>query len=230
MFKNPYHQKILTVIHSLNTELFKECDAYFGGGTLITLSFGEYRWSKDIDFICPIGPGYKRLRDYCFDHRFNPAALFSVTEKLTFPRDVKADQYGIRFPVIVEEQLIKFEIVVEARLTLSPPVFQTWSKVPCLDFVDMCAEKLLANADRWFDTAIESRDLIDLAVLRNQQSIPKKAVEKAEAAYAVIPSLQKAIARFVDQDDYQNKCFTALQISDRQPIMEGIFLLKKDFA
>jgi hypothetical protein len=34
--------------------------AYFGGGTLLTFEFEEYRWSKDVDFIASVGTqGYK---------------------------------------------------------------------------------------------------------------------------------------------------------------------------
>lgn len=47
-FKLAHHNKILTVLESLDPEVLKKGSAYFGGGTLLTLDFGEYRWSSDI--------------------------------------------------------------------------------------------------------------------------------------------------------------------------------------
>ena len=58
----------MTILTSFNQELLHESFAYFGGGTLIDLEFEEYRWSKDIDFICPISTsGYKQLRTVIYD-------------------------------------------------------------------------------------------------------------------------------------------------------------------
>jgi len=56
--------------------------------------------------------------------------------------------------------------------------------------------KLLANADRWIDSSVESRDLIDLAVQRLKSPLPQEAIDKAEAAYDVVESLKKAILNF----------------------------------
>jgi len=149
---------------SLNSEVFKEVGACFGGGTLITLSNNEYRWSKDVDFICPVGPGYKRLREIVSGANFKPQVFFSNTSKLEFPRELKANQYGIRFLVIADQKYLE------------------WTSIPTLDHEDQCTEKLLANADRWVDSSIQSRDLIDLAALRLKAPIEKKAIEKAESS------------------------------------------------
>ncbi len=53
-FKLAHHNKILTILNSLDDEILKKGSAYFGGGTLLALDLDEYRWSKDIDFISPI--------------------------------------------------------------------------------------------------------------------------------------------------------------------------------
>lgn len=61
-FRLDYYNKILTILESLDSDVFEKSSAYFGGGTLIALNFGEYRWSKDVDFICPVpSSGYKHL-------------------------------------------------------------------------------------------------------------------------------------------------------------------------
>lgn len=228
MFDHSHHQKIHLILDSLNPAIFKEIGAYFGGGTLITLLNGEYRWSKDIDFICPVGPGYRRLREIVSDGYFRPHVFFSSTDNLEFPREMKADQYGVRFLVIADQTPIKFEIIAEARMELNIPVILDWIPVPTLDHDDQCSEKLLANSDRWADTSVESRDLIDLAILRHKGAISEAAIAKAKNAYPVIPELKKALHKFIENDQYRNKCFLALEIEDQSAILQGVNLLSQD--
>lgn len=230
MFQNNHHQKIYLILNSLNADIFTKAGAYFGGGTLITLQNNEYRWSKDVDFICPVGDGYRYLRKLVADSNLNPKVFFTKTKNLEFPRDLKADQYGIRFLVVAEEVPIKFEIIAEARVKLNPPQSLGWTQVPALNFEDQCTEKLLANADRWTDSSTESRDLIDLSVLRKKGPLPESAISKAENAYPVIPELKKALTKFLNDERYQNKCFTTLEIENRKFILEGTNLLHKDFS
>lgn len=228
MFDHPHHQKIHLILDSLDAPIFHEVGAQFGGGTLITLLYGEYRWSKDVDFMCPVGPGYRKLRALVIDNHFKPSFFFKKTEHLEFPRDITANQYGIRFLVIAEGEPIKFEIVAEARITLEPPEMFEWTQLPCLCSIDRYTEKLLANADRWADESIESRDLIDLAVMRSVTEIPNYAIEKAENAYPVIDPLKKALDKFQNSTNYREKCFEALQIKDPVHILKGLGLLRED--
>lgn len=228
MFDHHHHKKIHLILKSLDSDIFKEIGAYLGGGTLIALLNNEYRWSKNVDFICPVGAGYRRLREIIADANFKPQIFFTNTHNLEFPRDLKADQYGIRFLIIVDGTPIKFEIVAEARISLNPPEYLPWSSIPSLDYEDQCTEKLLANADRWTDTSIESRYLIDLAVLRHHAPLPEKAILKAESAYPVIPELKKALVKFLENQQYSAKCFTALEIENREFILKGMRLLAND--
>ena len=65
-FRLDHHNKILTILESLEPEVLKKGSAYFGGGTLLALDFGEYRWSNDVDFISyTCGRIYNRLKNYC---------------------------------------------------------------------------------------------------------------------------------------------------------------------
>ncbi len=230
MFEHIHHQKIHRILSSLNAAIFEEVGAYFGGGTLIALLNDEYRWSKDIDFMCPVGSGYRRLRELVSANHFKPAFFFSKTDNLQFPREITANQYGIRFLVLADSTPIKFEIVAEARVALNPPKQLPWLNLPCLDFNDQCTEKLLANADRWPDTGVQSRDLIDLAMLRINGTFPQEAITKAENAYSVIPELTKALIKFQSDHEYRNKCFTALEIESRSKILHGIDLLAEDLG
>ena len=230
MFEHTHHQKIFLILNALNSEIFEEVGAYFGGGTLITLLNGEYRWSKDVDFICPVGEGYRRLREIVAKAYFKPAIFFKTTKSLKFPRDVQANQYGVRFLVIAEDTPIKFEIIAEARIKLNPPERLAWIPVPSLNFQDQCTEKLLANADRWGDSSIKSRDLIDLAMLRIKSPIPDEAIKKAEKAYPVIPELTKALNKFQGDYEYRKDCFIALEIKNRSVIINGIDLLAQGLS
>lgn len=59
MFERDFHRKILTVLSHLDAPFLAGCRAYFGGGTLVSLRHREYRLSQDIDFMCPVGLGYR---------------------------------------------------------------------------------------------------------------------------------------------------------------------------
>jgi Nucleotidyl transferase AbiEii toxin, Type IV TA system len=226
IMKREIHQKILIILSNLNVEFLSECRAYFGGGTLISLQHEEYRESKDIDFICPVGEGYRLLRQQIANIGYD--VIFNTQQGIDVPREIRADQYGIRFPVNVDGTTIKFEIISEGRIQLGEPDYFHWSSIPCLNPTDCCAEKLLANADRWPDASVESRDLIDLAILRLAESFPQAAIDKAESAYPVIEPLKKAIQYFDRRSEYRDKCFSSLKIQSPEKIISGLNLLSAD--
>jgi hypothetical protein len=229
IFKLDHHNKILTILESLDSNVLRKSIAYFGGGTLLALDFGEYRCSKDIDFICSVSSsGYKHLRTVVFDGGYK--ALFRDQIRTQVGRGT-ADQYGIRMLINVDGQPIKTEIIAEVRFELDPPRYPEWSPVACLSLSDCFTAKLLANSDRFMDDSVESRDLIDLAVLRLHSPIPPVAIAKAEKAYEVMRPLKLAIQRFQERDAYREQCFHSLQIDNFQipKIVDGIDLLASDF-
>ena len=227
-FRLDHHNKILTILESLDSDLLKESSAYFGGGTLIALDFGEYRQSKDVDFICPVSlSGYRRLRTAVFESGYK--AIFNDLKRVQVGRGT-TDQYGIRMMIDVEGELIKTEIIAEARFELDPPRYPAWSPVACLSINDCFTSKLLANSDRHMDDSVEARDLIDLAALRLQSPIPQQAVDKAEHAYETLRPLKVAVQRFQERSSFRERCFSGLQIDDAQipKLMDGIDLLASD--
>lgn len=233
MFDHAHHQKITTILNAFNDSVLNECGAYFGGGTLISLLHDEFRWSKDIDFICAVGPGYHKLREYLFDAMHHPGVLFKSLDNIELPRDVTNNQYGVRFPVKVNGTLIKIEIVAEARIKLNTPEYHDLAPgIPCLSRIDRFTEKLLSNADRWADRGVESRDLIDLSVLRMLEGGCDEAFDKAETAYPVKEPLLKAIDFFLRDEDYKISCFNALQMSpdNIEIALQGIAQLKRDIT
>jgi hypothetical protein len=223
-FEIGHHQLIHRVLENLNCEFLSECRAYFGGGTLISLDLGEYRTSKDVDFICALGSDYRKLRNEISDR--NPRILLKDNSDLEIAR-FTADGYGIRMAIVVEGIPIKTEIIAEARFELDLPRQPNWSPVECLSITDCFASKLLANADRYADPSVHSRDLIDLAFLRNDRPIPPLAIEKAEAAYRVISPLKAALTKFQADADLRFHCYENLKISEtfRSKLIDGIDLL-----
>lgn len=229
MFERPRHREILTLLSRIDASLFESCGAWFAGGTRIVLDLDEYRESIDVDFLCANSRGYADLRSSA--RRKGPAVLFADTDGLHFPREVRTDQYGIRFVVEQSETRLKMEIVSEGRIELASGESRDWSPVRCLARVDCFAEKLLANSDRWPDRQVLSRDLVDLAAMRRAWGpVPVAAWEKAEAAYGewARRDLFKALEAFESNPDYSRRCFEGLNITDPGPIREGLDLLRGD--
>ena len=121
MFERPHHQRIARVLGALNGPLLRHNHCLFGGGTAMALRYGEYRESVDIDFLVSDVSSYRDLRQLLT----NPQGVVAITrldvEPLKQAREIRADQYGIRTVLLVDEQPIKFEIVLEGRIQLVKP-------------------------------------------------------------------------------------------------------------
>lgn len=209
MFERPHHQRIAKLLASLNAEFLAKADCYFGGGTAIVLLLDEYRESVDVDFLCSSGEGYRLLRNTITNISFGE--IFSRPVDLT--REIRADRYGIRTYIMIDEVPIKFEIIREDRIEISGET-DLFLGVPTLARVDMYAEKLLANTDREGDIAAVSRDIIDLAMMVNRWGpIPDEAWSKARLAYgkSVDRAYTKAIQR-IENPDYLSDCLAKMQM------------------
>ncbi|MBD2093350.1 nucleotidyl transferase AbiEii/AbiGii toxin family protein [Microcoleus sp. FACHB-1515] len=228
MFEMPVHNQILQVLRSLKPSLFEACNAYFGGGTLLTLCYGEYRLSRDIDFLCAYGADFSRLRRAVYDEGVE--ALFDrPVGTVGLPRELQTDRDGVRMAVTIDALILKLEIMAEGRIALDAPSYPAWSPVPCLSVVDQVAEKLLANSDRWAESATHSRDLIDLAMLRRHTHFPQRSIEKAEAVYPCIDPLKRAIVAFQAQPDDRIRCYERLAVRTPTRVIDGLDQLASQF-
>ena len=163
----------------MNAPLLRRCQCWFGGGTAIVLDIGEYRLSKDIDFLCADVDGYREVRSAVAAQ--GVSALFGP--EVRQEREVRTDQYGIRTVVSVAGVPLRFEIIREARIALAGGTHPV-APVPCLGPLERIAEKLLANADRGLDPATGCRDALDLGMLIQRGGpLPAEAVAMAERAY-----------------------------------------------
>jgi hypothetical protein len=155
---------------------------WFGGGTAVVLTHGEYRSSRDVDFLCDDPVGYRTLRTTAIKE--GARAFFRGDVEQV--REPLCDQYGIRMCVSVEGTPVKVKIIREARITLFGAMNELLG-VPVLSTTHLMAEKLLANADRTEDASVGCRDAIDLGflVLGAGGELSPEACEMASAAHGV---------------------------------------------
>lgn len=214
MFEREHHRNVALVLQALDPQVLAQRSCWFGGGTAMALRYGEYRESLDIDFLVSDLAGYRELRQLLggvagLDPLLRPGM---AVERV---REVRTDQYGIRTHVRSGGAIIKFEIVLEARIALDrPQAADAICGVAALTSLDLAAEKLLANADRWNDDAVFSRDLVDLACQGAGPTVLKVACAKAEAAYgaSIRGSLAAAIEALRKRSHRLDECMKALRI------------------
>lgn len=215
MFEREHHRRVAALLEALDAELLAAHACLLGGGTAIALRYGEYRESVDVDFLVSSLEGYRALRQ----RLCGPSGLQAIARPgavLTPSREVRTDQYGVRTMVRVEGIEIKFEIVLEGRIALAPPGAEDRvCGVATLTPLDMAASKLLANADRWRDDAVFSRDLIDLAMLAPSKPLLKLAIAKAKQAYgdSIEQDLSKAIQALRDRPHRLDQCMQAMRMT-----------------
>lgn len=209
MFKRPHHQRVLQILHALDSDLLARANCYFGGGTAIVLALGEYRESVDIDFLCADRDGYRLLRN-----AITPPTLGAIlTTPIQRRRDVRTDRDKISTYLEIDNAPVKVEFVLEGRIGLDGTMDPNL-RVPVLSRDDMYAEKLLANTDRGLDRATMSRDLIDLAMMiRAWGPIPEAAWLKGEQAYgsAVHDYFGRCVSMLGDRE-YLTRCLQTMDM------------------
>lgn len=231
MFRRERHRTVQALLEAFDASLLARCQFLFGGGTRIVLELDEYRESLDVDFLCSTAEGYAELRFQASSRGYDSLFKADARRDLHLPREMRIDQYGIRFPVEIEGSTIRVELIREARIGLDAGVRPEWSPVDCLSIADCYAEKLLANSDRWADRQVFSRDLIDLGALRWKIGpVPDCAWAKVEPAYkaAAQDDLRKASVTFLGDAAHQRRCFEGLRIDEPDPILGGLETLLQD--
>ena len=221
----PRHRVVMEALAALGRDVSRARPMFFGGGTRIVLELGEYRESADIDFLCASRDGYRSLRSAVGEHSLGPIAR----GRLRLAREVIADRYGIR--TVLEfgrAERLKLEIILEARIELAGEVVKDLP-VPVLDAASCCAEKFLANSDRWLDESVLGRDIIDLAFmaarwgadpLRVGRTIATDAYGKAASADA-----KRAATKMLERADWRRRCVAALSLTDTRTLLAGLRLL-----
>jgi hypothetical protein len=216
LFEREHHRHVARVLEALDARRLHAHRCLFGGGTAIALRYGEYRESLDIDFLVSHRDGYRALRQLLSGAAGIQAICRPGAEPITQAREVRADQYGVRTMLRVDDAEIKFEIVLEGRITLDAPGDgDLLCGVATLSPLDMATGKLLANSDRWRDDSVLSRDLIDLAMMLPSKALLQEAIAKAEGAYgaAIQTDLRRAVQGLRERPHRLDQCMQAMRIT-----------------
>lgn len=212
MAERPENRLVFALLGLVDADLFRAAGCWFGGGSAVSLRCGEFRVSRDVDFLCSSRDGNRLLRERL--HHHGAGGLFRAP--VTLVREPRVDRYGIRMAVDVDGAPMKLEIVSEGRIDLvgtDDPALP----VARLDDVDLVAEKLLANEDRLWDDGAMGRDVIDLLVLEHVLGgLPEAAWDKARAAYG--PSVERAWPRALqwlrDRPTQRARWLDAMQVNE----------------
>lgn len=214
-----HNQLISTTLQTLNGDLLNEHNFFLGGGTAHAFRYNEYRASRGIDFLVSDKSSYRDLRGLLTE-RNGFEALCKVPGQIRQVGQVSADQYGVRGKISIPDNksghtIIKIEVVLEERIELeASEKTNNICGITSLTDLDMAAEKLLANSDRWLDASVFSRDLIDLAMMSPDKVLLKKAIEKAEEVYgkSVCRDLDKSIRHVLDRPEWLSKCMSVMDM------------------
>jgi hypothetical protein len=223
--RRPAHRRICRVLRSLDARFLLEASCYFGGGTQLAMKLGEYRESRDIDFLCSSRAGFRMLRETVTE-----ASLGALQRKpLRLARDIRADRDGLRTFVLAGSEPLKLEIIFEARIELSGALDRSLG-VPVLDPACAAAEKFLANADRGLDESLKARDLVDLAYLAAFHPGPvlECGYRLAQSAYgqAVRRYLLLGLDKFATRG-YGAACIKAHGLEDVATLRKGLLRLRR---
>jgi hypothetical protein len=216
MFERLHHRRVAQVLLALDGGRLDAAQCRFGGGTAIALRWGEFRESVDMDFLVSDAEAYRALRQWLAGAVDLAPLLRAGVAPIRLLRPWRIDQYGIRTVLQVESSEIKFEIVREARIMLDPPGRNDRvCGIGTLTDIDLAASKLLANADRWRDDSVFSRDAIDLAMMNQPPRRLRLALEKARHAYgdAVLVDMNKALKRLRGDPLHLQRCLGALSVA-----------------
>jgi len=220
-YRRARHKLVQSLLEKLDADFLRQARCYFGGGTRIVLELDEYRESADVDLLCSNRDGYRELRS-----AVTPTSLGRIARgQIALAREIASDIYGIRTFVDIDGEKIKLEIVHEARIDLNGVALPD-VPVSCLDQRTCFAEKFLANADRWADRSVLSRDAIDLAFMLNawSQDVARQGFEDARAAYgdAVERDLKLAVQKLLEDKEYLKRCAGELSITQNDTLLRGL--------
>src|SRR3546814_20930906 len=100
------------MLGAMDASYLERTRCYFGGGTAVVLQNGEYRLSRDIDFMCADRDGYRELRTAAV--RAGAHAFLGGAVELVRP--FVAGQYGIRGIVDLHRNSVRSELLVGGRV------------------------------------------------------------------------------------------------------------------
>ena len=119
----------------------------------------------------------------------------------------------------------RHKIVHEGRIDVSGSMDADLS-LPALDEHSCFAEKFLANADRWADESVFSRDVIDLAFMMESWGSDAAAQGHALAcaAYGDLTAdcAKRAARKLLDDTAYLKRCVESLRVTETGKLASGL--------
>src|SRR5947207_14736581 len=89
-FRRPHHRAVARALRAMNADFLSRARCFFGGGTRLVMTLGEYRESRDIDFLCSKRAGVRALGEEVTNRRLG--AL--LRRRLSLIRDVRTGRDG----------------------------------------------------------------------------------------------------------------------------------------
>lgn len=221
VYKRERHNLIASVLVMLDADLLRDHHCYFSGGTAIAMRYGEYRTSFDVDFMVEDAEGFREIRALAKAGGLHALVRPEFRSALG-ATDARVDQYGIRGFFLYAGKELKFEIVREGRIVFDTPGSQDRvAGVTSLTETDLVAEKLLANSDRWADSAVFNRDAIDLAIMGVSDLGQHPGFVKARDAYgsSMQSDLQSAVMKLIESPRWLERCHDVLEIDVPQAVL-----------
>lgn len=224
-YRRPLHRIVQAVLQRLDGEFLASSECFFGGGTMLVMALDEYRESRDIDFLSADQEGYRAIYE-----RVGGAGLQALFRSpVEIARPAMMDQYGIRAVLDAGGERLKFEIVREGRIRLSPAA-ERCDNIVMLSRESAFAEKFMANADRGLDHATLARDVVDLAhmVLAWGMTEAKAGLRVAEASYGkeIQARLEAVISELQDDRAWRTRCERELAVADPKLLRRGLQALQ----
>lgn len=222
-YRRALHKRIAGILARMDAEFLEEAECFFGGGTQLVMSHGEFRESRDIDFLVSSKAGLRMLRETVNERSLG--RLFK--DRIHLAKEVRAERDAIRTYITEDpaSEPVKFEIVVEGRIELKGAMDPALG-VPRLELPWAIGEKLLANADRGRAREHRARDVIDLAFvsLDVDETALLAGYELAQGAYgqAIQRELDEVLKMLSLDAKYRNQCIEDLLIEDVKGMRKGL--------
>lgn len=227
-FRRPLHRQIAALLSAMDAGFLAKAGCYFGGGTQLVMSHGEFRESRDVDFLVSSSDGLRMIRETVNDRSLG--ALFK--KKIPLEREVRTERDSVRTFIGGDETgpPIKLEIILEGRIALEGRHDEVLG-VPVLSAPCAIAEKLLANADRGRGREHRSRDLIDLAfislALDDQAFLAGYELAQRPYGRSVKRELQEALKMLEFDAKYRSLCLHDLLVEDTKAFRKGLKRLRQ---
>ena len=226
-FRRPLHLQIAAVLSRMDATFLAKAHCYFGGGTQLVMSYGEFRESRDIDFLVSSADGLRMIRETVNERSLG--ALFR--EKIDLEREVRTARDSIRtFVRYQTAPPIKLEIIVEGRIALEGGQDEAVG-VPVLSASCAIAEKLLANADRGRGREHRSRDVIDLAfvsmALDDAAFLAGYELARHPYGRSIKTELVEGLKMLEFDAKYRSLCLQDLLVEDAKALRKGLQRLRQ---